>query len=146
VSRRSTRIHAAIVHFPIACWSIAAGLELVVPAEFVVHASSIDPTHAIVALIWTGMAFAAPAIVAGGYQYTRLLDKPDLLKLASLHMMAAASSAICFAGVALIIQYDAATSSLLVARKTVTILGLIALFVAGHYGSQLVVNNNYGND
>ena len=76
--------HPAVVHFPIACWILAA------PVDLAGHFVSLPPVPGIEwaalshALLWGGVLLALPAVAAGVIDYLRLpeavQESPELTR------------------------------------------------------------------
>jgi uncharacterized membrane protein len=60
------------VHFPIACWTLGAGVDLVVLASLSVQVPGIELSALSALLLWAGTAFSIPTVVAGVVDYLRL--------------------------------------------------------------------------
>ena len=64
--------HPAIVHFPIACWALGTVIDLIVWTGTTRGLPGIESAALSHLLIWGGIVFAVPAVVAGLVDYLAL--------------------------------------------------------------------------
>jgi uncharacterized membrane protein len=131
-------LHPALVHFPVACWSLAtaadiAGLHFGEPAWRFAGA-----------LLIIGLVMAIPAMLAGMVELTRVAQDSPAWRTIYLHM-GAMSAALLLYAVSLLARLDHIT---LLAPGTIAIAcsvaGFIALAGGGWLGGKLVYGHGLG--
>ncbi len=133
------RFHAALVHFPIACWSFVTLLKCAELIDLQRHLPGIDLVLLSILLVWVGIAFAGAAAIFGLIEYSALPDNSRVLYRANSHIMAVSGSALCFAVVALIDQKTIFIVGPEIASRVAAVVGFILLVIAGHNGGKLVL-------
>lgn len=123
------RVHAAIVHFPVAAWTGAALLELTAAFRDGPFLWSVAVQPAIAVLNWTGIATAAAAMTAGVVELSRLPEGDHANVTANRHMLAMSGALACFLLLGLVDALHAPLAA----------LGLCCLAAGGHLGSRLAV-------
>ena len=130
-------IHPALVHFPIAFWSLATLLDGLTLID-VMHAS----TEAWYCLILGSIA-AVPAMATGWYEYTKLNERT--IKLGSRHMML-----MCIVWVLYLAALFSRTHHRVliddpgITTYILSALGFLAMTVGGWMGGQLVYRYGAG--
>jgi uncharacterized membrane protein len=133
-------IHPLLVHFPIACWSLATLDDLL--GLLVSH----DFSRIVGFLLLIGCVSAIPAMAAGLSESLKLRDVDLLVKVAGRHMYFAASSWCCYS-LSLYLHWDNGTFMVPDEWIIVTsMLGFICLIFTGWYGAGLVYRHGVGVD
>lgn len=131
-------LHPALVHFPVACWSLATAADLA-SLYFGEPAWRLAGT-----LLAIGLIMALPAILAGFFELTRIADGSRALRDAYLHMSAMSSAFLLYA-VSLFARLDHTT---LLAPGAMAIacslIGFVCLGVGGWLGGKLVYQHGIG--
>ncbi|MDF1608991.1 DUF2231 domain-containing protein [Hoeflea sp. YIM 152468] len=132
-------LHPAVVHFPVACWSLA------VVADFTGLWFGEAAWSWSGGLLATGCAMAVPAMLAGMVELPRVPEGAPMT-VAWLHMGAMLTAFMAFA-VRLLLRLDHLQP---LAPDTVSLLldgvGIIALGVGGWFGGRLVYGYGVGSD
>lgn|SRR5690606_16887078 len=128
--------HPAVVHFPIACWVLAALLDGAALAGLGGAVGAADPAAIAAFLVWTGLAFAVGAVVTGLVDYSRLPPAVrDSLTLTRHVGWMAAASTLFFVAALLRPPLGAAPAPLIVSLE---VLGTVALVAGGHHAASVV--------
>lgn len=131
-------LHPALVHFPIACWSLASAADLASlhygqPAWWLAGA-----------LLVIALVFAIPAMIAGFMELMRLPEDSAAIKDVNRHMiMVMAAFSLYLAS--LLLRVDAMTlhaPDLL--AIALSLGGFVCLGVAGWLGGKLVYGHRLG--
>src|SRR5690606_24664457 len=124
-----------VVHFPIACWVLAALLDGAALAGLG-GAVGAPPAAVATFLIWAGLAFAVAAVATGLIDYARLPPAVrDSMTLTRHVGWMAAASTLFFVAALLRPPLGAARASLIVCLE---VLGTLALAAGGHYAAAVV--------
>lgn len=131
-------VHPALVHFPVACWSLAtfadfASLRLGQPAWWLAGV-----------LLAIGLATALAAMLAGLFEYARIAEGNPALADARRHMLLA-MVAWAFYAASLLLRLDGAT--LLAPGWPALVTGAAGFFclcAAGWLGGKLVYRHGIG--
>lgn len=131
-------LHPALVHFPVACWSLATLADL---ASLRFGEAAWRPAGQLLA---AGSVLAIPALLAGTYELARItLDSPAWRSV-YLHM-GAMSAALLLYATSLFLHLDhtrfAAPGAAAIACSA---LGFAALAVGGWFGGKLVYGHGLG--
>lgn len=131
-------LHPALVHFPIACWSLATAAD-------VAHLAGVDGmVVASAALMAIGVATALAAIAAGLYELLRLGNGHPAEAAVQRHMVWALTAWACYAA-SLFLRLDGVHPSTPGALALVLgALGFGCLAVAGWLGGTLVYSHGVG--
>jgi len=132
------RLHAALVHFPVAAWSGAVLLRLSLRLGDAATLWSVDTAAATAVLIWLGLGSAAIAAAAGLVEYSALPAGEPLLRHAMQHMRWIGVAVACF----LLLGLDQGGSGPRLpppVQDLLFALGAVALFAGAHRGGRLVV-------
>ncbi|HSN00761.1 MAG TPA: DUF2231 domain-containing protein [Rudaea sp.] len=131
-------LHPALVHFPVACWSLATAADL---------ASVLFGTpawHLAGIMLAIGLVMSIPALLAGMYELTRVAEESPAWRTIYLHM-GAMSAALLLYAVSLFARLDRTTllepDSLAIACS---VCGFIALALGGWFGGKLVYVHGLG--
>jgi len=99
--------HPAIVHFPIACWSMAALIDAAalvgaLPERLATSIQGVEPTALSYGLLWIGVALGLAAMLVGFIDYLRLPTKVQTGSAMSWHVAAMTGAWALFLGAALL--------------------------------------------
>ena len=131
-------LHPALVHFPIACWSLATAADLASLAwgEPAWHLAGV--------LLVAGIGFAIPAMLAGFLELAKVaVDHPAIRDL-NRHMIAVMSALSCYAASLFLRLQGARLTEPGVPAIALSVLGFVALGVAGWLGGKLVYGHRLG--
>lgn len=136
-------LHPAIVHFPVACWSLAVAADFaslwldVAAAQWAAQWSG--------GLLAVGCTMALAAVVAGMIELPRVPEGPAM-RVAYVHM-GAMLTAFCLFTARLILRLDGITP---LAPDTLSLVlggcGFLALALGGWAGGVLVYGHGVGGD
>lgn len=137
-------LHPALVHFPIACWTAALGLELLALAT-----GDAGWWRAGAVALAAGSLTGLAAMAAGLLEYAALAERPRLARLAERHMLLAGLAWTCFTADWLWRQSLAAPGPPAVPWPALGLLalsggGFVLLVAAGHAGARLVYRHGVG--
>lgn len=133
-------LHPALVHFPIACWSLASAADL---ASFYIG----QPAWWLAGVLMTiGLACAIPAMIAGFVELMRLPEDSAAIKDVNRHMtMVMAAFSLYMASLLMRVE-----SMTLHAPDTIAVAlslaGFVCLGIAGWLGGKLVYGHRLGAD
>ena len=134
-----TRLHAALVHFPISAWTGAAAIQLTTLFSDQQEWLGVDLVAAAGALAWIGTAFGMVAAGAGLVELSRLPAGDVLGSTAARHVLAMSTALAFFLVFGLAHPLSGALSLPAPALALLAALGLIVLCIGGHLGGRLVV-------
>jgi len=131
-------LHPALVHFPVACWTLATVADLAS-----LHGGA-DAGWLGGMLLLAGTAFALPAMFAGLYEFSRIPNGSAALRTAWIHMGAMlVAFASYLASVLLRVDHlhlrQPATACLVL-----DCVGFLALAIGGWQGGRLVYHHGIG--
>ncbi|MFT3897885.1 MAG: DUF2231 domain-containing protein [Thermomonas sp.] len=131
-------LHPALVHFPIAGWSLAtfadvASLRLGEPAW-----------RFAAALMAVGCAAALATMAAGLWEFTKLRDGNPALPVANRHMLFALAAFCSYATSLLLRWSNGGLHAPAMPALAASILGFILLGITGWLGGQLVYAHGVG--
>lgn len=133
-------LHPALVHFPVACWSLATLADF---ASLHWGEAAWRPAGQ---LLIAGTLLAIPALLAGFYELVRVADDSPALHDLYWHM-GAMSTALLLYAISLFARLDHST---LLAPGTGAVacsaLGFVALCIGGWLGGKLVYTHRLGGD
>lgn len=131
-------LHPALVHFPVACWSLTTIADL----ASLVWGEPAWRFAAVVLLV--GIAFSIPAMLAGFLELARLAPDSPAIKDVNRHMVAVLCALSCYT-VSLFLRLDGthliAPGYLAIAFS---VAGFVCLAVAGWLGGKLVYGHRLG--
>lgn len=132
-------LHPVLVHFPVACWSLATCTDLITIFYKTHYASWFAGMLLAIATI-----MALLTIMTGLIEYGKLPDEESVLSLANRHMTFALSTSLIY-GVSLALRWD---NSMIVLPGLpalgFSLLGFICLCITGKLGGKLVYEYGIG--
>ena len=131
-------LHPALVHFPIACWSLATAADLagLVWGEPVWRLAGV--------LLLAGIGFSIPAMLAGFFELARIAEGNPAIKDVNRHMiMVMCALAFYTASLFLRLQGTHLVEPGVLAIG-MSVLGFLFLAVAGWLGGKLVYAHRLG--
>lgn len=131
-------LHPALVHFPVACWSLAtmgdvASLFWGEPAWYL---SGV--------LMLGGLVFSVPAMASGFFELVRLPDDSPAVTDANRHMLAVMAALSCYLGSFLLRLQDGTWTAPGLWALATSLFGLLFLGAAGWLGGTLVYGHRLG--
>jgi uncharacterized membrane protein len=131
-------LHPALVHFPVACWSLAT------LADFASLHWGEPAWHLAGVLLIVGLVMAIPALLAGMYELSRIADDSPAWRSVYLHM-GAMSAALLLYAIGLFARLDHAVLLAPDATAlTCSAFGFMALATGGWLGGKLVYEYRLG--
>lgn len=133
-------VHPILVHFPIACWTIATGIDVVgMLAPLGDSLGGVSWPAFSHLLLWCGLFFSAPAVVAGIIDYARLPESVQTSGRIAVHVGAMIGALLLFLA-ATLIRLRESSFEAPVAWYVVTLeaAGLLCLIVGGFFASIVV--------
>jgi uncharacterized membrane protein len=131
-------LHPALVHFPIACWSLATAGDL---ASLVWG----EPAWRLAGvLLVAGIGFSVPAMLAGFFELAKVAGENPAIKDVNRHMIAV-MCALAFYTASLFLRLQSThliEPGLL--AIALSVLGFALLCVAGWLGGKLVYGHRFG--
>jgi uncharacterized membrane protein len=125
------RLHAALVHFPVACWTLATA------GDGVAALGVADAWRAGSLLMLLGVALAIPAVVAGAAELLRLPE--PLVGPATVHMsLMAVAWCLYLAACVLRFPHRLLTSQPVTLSMALGVAGFAVMAVGAHLGGRLV--------
>ena len=131
-------IHPMIVHFPIACWSIATGIDIT--SQFI----DLKQFNIAGILILFGIVLALPAMVSGLIDMVKIANESPAIAVVMKHMSFISLAWLCYA-LSFYMRFD--NMEILLPNNLSVVLsvsGFIFLSIAGWYGGNLVYRYNIG--
>jgi len=131
-------LHPALVHFPIACWSLATAADLASLAWG-------EPAWRLAGiLLLAGIGFSIPAMLAGLLELAKVAGDNPAIKDVNRHMIMVMSALSCYvASLFLRLQGTSFVEPGLPAIG-LSVLGFLCLGVAGWLGGKLVYGHRLG--
>ena len=131
-------LHPALVHFPIACWSLATAADLASLAFG-------EPAWRFAGmLLLAGIVFSIPAMLAGLVELAKLAQDSPALKDVNRHMLMVMAALSCYlASLFLRLRGMHFVEPDLLAVG-LSVLGFLCLGVAGWLGGKLVYGHRLG--
>ena len=131
-------LHPALVHFPIACWSLATA------SDFAGVVSAAMPWRLAGILMAIGTAMAVMAMTAGFVEFLKVEADSPAMRDINRHMLLAATAWSCYAA-SLFLRWDAGSftrpGTLAIALSAA---GFVALCLTGWLGGKLVYGHGIG--
>lgn len=131
-------LHPALVHFPVACWSLTTAADL----ASLVWGEPAWRFAAIVLLV--GIGFSIPAMLAGFFELAKVAPDSPAIKDVNWHMLAVLSALSCYTA-SLFLRLDG-TRLIEPGYLAIgfSVLGFVCLGVAGWLGGKLVYGHGLG--
>lgn len=132
-------LHPALVHFPVACWTLGT------LADVVGSFWTAWPIWQLAfVLLSIGCAMGLLAAAAGFHELARLPEEHPALEVGRRHMMLALSAWVAYAS-ALFLRMDGTTPTPPGAIALIaSIIGFLLLAATGHMGARLVYDHGVG--
>lgn len=131
-------LHPALVHFPIACWSLATAADLASP--FLGEAAW-RPAGL---LMLAGLGFALPAMLAGFLELLKLDEGTPALAVANRHMLLVMAAVACYAASLLLRAEGTRLHAPGAVAIALGVAGFGCLAAAGWLGGRLVYEYGVG--
>lgn len=131
-------VHPALVHFPVACWSLATAADL---ASLLWGESAWRFAGALMAI---GTLTALAAMAAGFFELRKIDDDSPALRDAHRHMLLAMTAWSCYAASLLLRLEGTAVTQPGALELGLSVAGFIVLGVAGWFGGKLVYQHGIG--
>lgn len=131
-------LHPALVHFPVACWSLATFADLA-SQRFGEHAWGLGGI-----LLLVGSVMALPAMLAGLYEMTRIPAGSPALRTAYVHMAAMLGAFSLYLSSLLLRAEHFQLHQPGNASLVLDIAGFLALALGGWQGGKLVYQHGIG--
>lgn len=131
-------LHPALVHFPIACWSLATLADF---ASLHFGETAWRPAGQ---LLIAGTLLAIPALLAGFYELARVADDSPALRDVYAHMGAMSGALLLYAASLLLRLDHISLTAPGPAALACSALGFFALAVGGWLGGKLVYGHGLG--
>lgn len=131
------RWHPPIVHFPIACWMLATLIDLSLLLPWSFELENVAWSGVSTVLLWTGVLFAIPAMVAGIVDFASVPRAVQDSRELTAHILCMAGAFICFLGAAILRMRSSEVPAVWYA-VVVESVGSIVLVYGGHLASIVV--------
>jgi uncharacterized membrane protein len=133
------RWHPALVHFPIACWVLTTLIDLSVLLPWGIELNSVAWSGVSTGLLWTGVLFAIPTMLAGFLDFASLPRAVQDSRELTSHILWMGVAFICFL-VAAILRTRSSSFETPAAWYVVAVesAGSIFLVYGGHLASIVV--------
>ena len=131
-------LHPALVHFPIACWSLATIGDLASPFfdDIIWQISG--------ALLASGTLIAIGAMLTGLMEIVKIDEHSPAMKIANLHMKLVMVTWCLYATSLFLRIEENSLSKPELLEMSLSLSGLIFLLAAGWYGAALVYEHKVG--
>lgn len=133
-------LHPALVHFPIACWTLA------VAADFISLLYGTTTWRWTDGLLAVGCVVALVAMAAGLVEIVRIPDGSAAMRAAVIHVGAMIAALLLFAARLLQGPYGLQPVAPNLLSFVLDVAGFTALFVGGWFGGRLVHTHGIGRD
>ncbi|GAA0888710.1 DUF2231 domain-containing protein [Rhodanobacter soli] len=131
-------LHPALVHFPIACWSLATAADLASPVWG-------EPAWRLAGvLLVAGIGFSIPAMLAGFLELTKVAEDNPAIKDVNRHMMMVMSALTCYVVSLFLRLHGTELIEPGLLAIGLSVLGFLCLGVAGWLGGKLVYGHRLG--
>jgi uncharacterized membrane protein len=131
-------LHPALVHFPIACWSLATAADL---------ASLLwgEPAWRFAGvLLLAGIGFSIPAMLAGFFELAKVAEESPAIKDVNRHMLMVMCALAFYTASLFLRLQDAHLAEPGVLAIASSVLGFLFLAAAGWLGGKLVYGHRLG--
>lgn len=131
-------LHPALVHFPIACWSLATAADLASLAWG-------EPAWRFAGvLLLAGIGFAIPAMLAGLPELAKVAGDNPAIKDVNRHMIMVMSALSCYVASLFLRLHGTSFVEPGLPAIGLSVLGFLCLGVAGWLGGKLVYGHRLG--
>jgi uncharacterized membrane protein len=131
-------LHPALVHFPIACWSLATAADLASLAWG-------EPAWRFAGiLLLAGIGFSIPAMLAGLLELAKVGGDNPAIKDVNRHMIMVMSALSCYVASLFLRLHGTALGEPGMLAIGSSVLGFLCLGVAGWLGGKLVYGHRLG--
>ncbi len=133
------RWHPALVHFPIACWMLATLIDLSLFLPWGVELETVAWSGVSIGLLWTGVSFAIPTMLAGLLDFASLPRAVQDSRELTSHILWMGVAFICFLGAAMLRMRSSSFETPAVwYAVAVESVGSMLLLYGGHLASIVV--------
>jgi uncharacterized membrane protein len=131
-------LHPALVHFPIACWSLATAADLASPVWG-------EPAWRLAGvLLVAGIGFSIPAMLAGFLELAKVAEDNPAIKDVNRHMIMVMSALTCYVVSLFLRLHGTELIEPGLLAIGLSVLGFLCLGVAGWLGGKLVYGHRLG--
>ncbi|KRE87191.1 hypothetical protein ASG75_03335 [Rhodanobacter sp. Soil772] len=131
-------LHPALVHFPIACWSLATAADLASPVWG-------EPAWRLAGvLLMAGVGFSIPAMLAGFLELAKVAEDNPAIKDVNRHMIMVMSALTCYVVSLFLRLHGTELIEPGLLAIGLSVLGFLCLGVAGWLGGKLVYGHRLG--
>lgn len=135
--------HPMFVHFPIACWTLATGIDVVgmlAPLKDALGGITWPAVSHL--LLWGGLLFSVPTVAAGIIDYVRLPERVQTSGRLAAHIGAMAAALLLFL-VATLLRFRGSGFGAEVGWNGVMfeVAGALCLITGGYFASLVVFND-----
>jgi uncharacterized membrane protein len=131
-------LHPALVHFPVACWSLATAADLASLAWG-------EPAWRFAGIVLVaGIGFSIPAMLAGFLELAKLGPDSPAIKDVNRHMLMVMCALACYVTSLFLRLHGTALIAPGLLAIGLSVLGFLCLGVAGWLGGKLVYGHRLG--
>ncbi|HZY32710.1 MAG TPA: DUF2231 domain-containing protein [Rhodanobacter sp.] len=131
-------LHPALVHFPIACWSLATAADLASPVWG-------EPAWRLAGvLLVAGIGFSIPAMLAGFLELAKVAEDNPAIKDVNRHMLMVMGALSCYVASLFLRLHGTSFVEPGLLAIGLSVLGFLCLGVAGWLGGKLVYGHRLG--
>jgi uncharacterized membrane protein len=131
-------LHPALVHFPIACWSLATAADLASPVWG-------EPAWRLAGvLLVAGIGFSIPAMLAGFLELAKVAEDNPAIKDVNRHMLMIMGALSCYVASLFLRLHGTSFVEPGLLAIGLSVLGFLCLGVAGWLGGKLVYGHRLG--
>jgi uncharacterized membrane protein len=131
-------LHPALVHFPVACWSLATAADLASLAWG-------EPAWRFAGIVLlAGIGFSIPAMLAGFLELAKLAQDSPAIKDVNRHMLMVMCALACYTTSLFLRLHGTALGEPGMLAIGSSVLGFLCLGVAGWLGGKLVYGHRLG--
>lgn len=131
-------LHPALVHFPVACWSLATAADLASLAWG-------EPAWRFAGIVLlAGIGFSIPAMLAGFLELAKLAQDSPAIKDVNRHMLMVMGALACYTTSLFLRLHGTTLIEPGLLAIGVSVLGFLCLGVAGWLGGKLVYGHRLG--
>ena len=131
-------LHPALVHFPVACWSLATAADLASLAWG-------EPAWRFAGIVLlAGIGFSIPAMLAGFLELAKLAEDGPAIKDVNRHMLIVMCALACYVTSMILRLHGTQLVEPGLLAIGSSVLGFLCLGVAGWLGGKLVYGHRLG--